>query len=392
MALRQAGESAPFGVDLRRGEFAYHREREALWRGLARAAVLAAVAVVLMVVSFAFDARQLSARRDAVRGEIRTLFAAALPNVRTIVNEKAQLQSEITALEKQRRLFGGLAPSAPRAIDVLRALTAAVPNDVPLDIEELSLDGETLRLRGSTKTYDGVEAVKRGLAARPEFRNVEAKDVRSSVDGQQVEFRFSLDVGGGVFVSALSDLLRRVAALVERLSPRERVLLGVGAAAGLLVAVWALAGFLAERRTTLEAQIVASEREVAEMGHLRDRYLQLQAERDVVRRKLERGGADFSLFSHLEGVTRDTLSRDRVAAMNPSTRTVAEDLQEEDVEMRLSGVSLRDLVALLYRVEKSDLPLLVSRVQMKKRFDQPYVYDATLVVGRLRPTAASATP
>jgi hypothetical protein len=98
------------------------------------------------------------------------------------------------------------------------------------------------------------------------------------------------------------------------------------------------------------------------------------------------------LFSHLEGVTRDTLSRDRVAAMNPSTRTVAEDLQEEDVEMRLSGVSLRDLVALLYRVEKSDLPLLVSRVQMKKRFDQPYVYDATLVVGRLRPTAASATP
>ncbi len=118
LALRQAGESAPFGVDLRRGEFAYHREREALWRGLARAAVLAAVAVVLMVVSFAFDARQLSARRDAVRGEIRTLFTAALPNVRTIVNEKAQLQSEITALEKQRRLFGGLAPSAPRAIDV----------------------------------------------------------------------------------------------------------------------------------------------------------------------------------------------------------------------------------------------------------------------------------
>jgi hypothetical protein len=70
-----------------------------------------------------------------------------------------------------------------------------VPDDVPLNIEELSLDGETLRLRGSTKTYDGVEAVKRGLAARPEFRNVEAKDVRSSVDGQQVDFRLSLDVG-----------------------------------------------------------------------------------------------------------------------------------------------------------------------------------------------------
>jgi hypothetical protein len=86
------------------------------------------------------------------------------------------------------------------------------------------------------------------------------------------------------------------------------------------------------------------------------------------------------------------LSRDRIAAMNPSTRTVAEDLQEEDVEMRLSGVSLRELVGLLYRVEKTDLPLLVSRLQMKKRFDQSFVYDATLVVGRLRSAAPSTTP
>jgi len=193
-------------------------------------------------------------------------------------------------------------------------------------------------------------------------------------------------------VSALVDLLRRGAALIERLSPRERVLLGVGVAAGLLVAVWALAGMLSERRATLQAQIAASERDVAEMVRLRDRYLQLRAERDVVRRKLDRGGSDFSLFSHLEGVTRDTLSRDRVAAMNPSTRTVAEDLQEEDVEMRLSGVSLRELVALLYRVEKSDLPLLVSRIQMKKRFDQPFVFDATLVEGRLRPTGGTTAP
>ena len=193
-------------------------------------------------------------------------------------------------------------------------------------------------------------------------------------------------------MSAITALLRRFAALIERLSPRERVLVGAGGAIGVVVLVWALGGVLAERRTTLQAQIAASERDVAEMGRLRDHYLQLRADRDVVHRKLERGGADFSLFSHLEGVTRDVVSRDRVAAMNPSTRTVAEDLQEEDVEMRLSGVSLREVVALLYRVEKADLPLLVSRLQMKKRFDQPFVYDATLVIGRLRPAAASTTP
>ena len=193
-------------------------------------------------------------------------------------------------------------------------------------------------------------------------------------------------------MNAITDLLQRVRELIARLSPRERVMVGVGVAVGLVVLVWVLAGVLGERRAALLAQIAASERDVGEMTRLRDRYLQLRAERDVVRRKLDRGGADFSLFSHLEGVTRDVMSRERVAAMNPSTRSVAEDLQEEDVEMRLSGVSLREVVALLYRVEKTDLPLLVSRVQMKKRYDQPFVYDATLVVGRLRPATASAAP
>ena len=68
-------------------------------------------------------------------------------------------------------------------------MTLGVPTDVVLDVEELALDGESVRLRGSTPSYEGVESVKRGLAARPEFRDVESKDVRASVDGQRVDFR-----------------------------------------------------------------------------------------------------------------------------------------------------------------------------------------------------------
>lgn len=195
LALRD-GDNA-FGIDFRRGEFAYHREREALWRGLARVGILALVAVALMVTSFVLEGRRLEARRQALRAEIRTLFTAALPQVRTIVNEKAQLGTEIAALEKQRRIYGGLAPSAPRAIDLLLALTDGVPADVALDLEELALDGETLRIRGSTRAYEGVESVKRGLAARPEFRDVQAKDVRASVDGQRVDFRLGLTLAAG---------------------------------------------------------------------------------------------------------------------------------------------------------------------------------------------------
>jgi general secretion pathway protein L len=195
LALRDRDRA--FGIDFRRGEFAYHREREALWRGLAAAGGLALAALVLMATTLVLEGRRLESRRAELRGEIRSLFTSALPGVRTIVNEKAQLATEIAALEKQHRLYGGLAPSAPRALDVLRALSTGIPADVPLDIEELSLDGETVRIRGTTRAYENVETVKRGLATRPEFREVEAKDVRASVDGQRVDFRLALTLAHG---------------------------------------------------------------------------------------------------------------------------------------------------------------------------------------------------
>lgn len=186
----------------------------------------------------------------------------------------------------------------------------------------------------------------------------------------------------------MNELRARLELMLERLSPRERLLLGGAASVTALLLLWFVATTLGERRQLLTAQIAASERDVAEMAILSDRYARLRAERDAVQRRLVAGGTEFSLFSHLEGITRDVLSPERVAAMNPSTRSVSEDLQEEDVEMRLSAVSLRDIVSLLYRVEKHELPILVSRLQMKKRYDQPHVFDATLVIGRLHPTAA----
>jgi len=188
----------------------------------------------------------------------------------------------------------------------------------------------------------------------------------------------------------MNALRRRLELMLERLAPRERLMLGGAAGVTLVLVLWLVAGSLGERHQLLAAQIAASERDLADMATLRDRYLRLRAERDAVQQRLAAGGVDFSLFSHLESVSREALSPDRVAAMNPSTRSLADDLQEEDVEMRLSAVSLRDVVALLYRVEKTDLPLLVSRLQMKKRFDQPYVFDATLVVGRLRATGTGS--
>jgi type II secretory pathway component PulM len=187
----------------------------------------------------------------------------------------------------------------------------------------------------------------------------------------------------------VNALRLRVAALLERLSPRERALLGGAVLATLAIVIWLCAATLADRREALAAQIAAGRRDLERMVTLRDEVLRLRAENDAVQRRLASLGAEFSLFSHLEAVTRRTLSRERITAMNPSTRPLTDGMQEESVAIRLSGVSLRELVSLLYEIEKGEAPLLVGQLRVKKRYDESQIFDVTLDVVRLRTATAS---
>jgi len=58
-----------------------------------------------------------------------------------------------------------------------------------LDLDELDVDGEALRLHGRCESFDAVEALRRALAGSPYLADVTAEETRSTVDGRHVEFR-----------------------------------------------------------------------------------------------------------------------------------------------------------------------------------------------------------
>jgi hypothetical protein len=186
MGLREALAESSLGINLRCGEFSPRAQYDALrheWHQLGRLATAVAVAAGLAV---SMDLYSLNSRYQLLRQEVRRVFAAALPEVQTVVNEKAQLEEAIAALQQRRRLLRGVGTVSP--LEVLRHLSAALPVQVPLDLEEWSFDDNAVRLRGSTSSFEAAETIKTAVTSLGIFRDVQLKDVKTETGSQKVVF------------------------------------------------------------------------------------------------------------------------------------------------------------------------------------------------------------
>ncbi|MBM4246276.1 MAG: type II secretion system protein M [Deltaproteobacteria bacterium] len=186
----------------------------------------------------------------------------------------------------------------------------------------------------------------------------------------------------GRLVAPLRD---RAAEALGRLAPRERMLvLGAGAVTLLLIVWLGVVEPLGESLARLDRDVARSRDDAATIGELVVRYSALRAEVD----ELEKAAASdqgASLFAQLESIAVPIAGRERIVAMNPSTRAVGNAWQEELVEVRIEGITVRALVSLLHAVESRDPPIAVERLAVKRQYKDQSRVDATVVVSRLRP-------
>jgi len=178
------GLSAP-AINLRRGEFAHQGQRAALRREMTRLGWLAAGVAAAAGLAFALEVHRLSTRYETVRQEIRRVFTDTLPEIHTIVSEKAQLQDAATTLQSRRRV---IATAAAAPLELLRQLSGALPEQVKLDLDEWTFDEESVRLRGTTTSFDAAESLKTAATALGLFREVQLKDVKTATGGKKVSF------------------------------------------------------------------------------------------------------------------------------------------------------------------------------------------------------------
>jgi hypothetical protein len=180
----------------------------------------------------------------------------------------------------------------------------------------------------------------------------------------------------------------------QRLSNRERTLVGLAGGALVVILIYTLIWQpLDDQRVQLAKRIQTKQHELVEVQQMRETYLDLRNQFDLRLKIIEKADPKFSLFPYIEATVSEVLGgRDKIASMNPQNKDLGGAYREESVELKLNGVSLEQLVDLMYHIEKGAQPLRLTRLQVKKRARDMGTFDITATVSMLKALDTAKAP
>lgn len=178
--------------------------------------------------------------------------------------------------------------------------------------------------------------------------------------------------------------------VLQNLGARERLFVVGGVAALFLTILYAgVIDPLMARSVQLDRQIVKAQHDVQELYTLQRQYQVYKQVLDDINTKLQRQ-KNFAIFSHLEKIAGDTGIRSKILYMKPTVSTPSDAYEEESVEVKMEGVTLKQLIRYLYQVENSPQFLKIKRLYIKPRFDNRQLLTATFRVSTFTPKKRAA--
>ena len=167
----------------------------------------------------------------------------------------------------------------------------------------------------------------------------------------------------------------------QQLSSRERsiLLIGGGVIALSLVFVLIVDPLLA-KLDRLDRQANRKQKDIQELAVVSQDYAVKQARLVKAESRMPALDGQFSLVTFIEEAATTARIRERITGMQPQVQSLAQGYQETAVDLRLEGVQLPDLLALLVAIDQAPYDLQVRHLQVRPKFDNPVNLDATIRV------------
>lgn len=167
----------------------------------------------------------------------------------------------------------------------------------------------------------------------------------------------------------------------QQFSPRERIFVAAGGALAAATLVFLLiVDPLMATIDKLDRQARRKAKDSQELALVAQDYLLKQARMAKLEARMPSPPTQFSLLAFMEEATTTAQIRDRIAGMQPQAPIVVQGYLETAVDLRLDGVTLPQLLALLATIEQAPYEVQVRHLQMKPKYDNPINLDASLKI------------
>src|SRR5207247_10708457 len=103
---------------------------------------------------------------------------------------KRALTRGVTDMRKRLKMLGGTgAHGAP--LDVLLAVSRAIPPRLAIEIDDMQIDDSGLKITGKADSFASIDSVKKALGQSPVFGDIQVTDAKVGADHGRVEFHLS---------------------------------------------------------------------------------------------------------------------------------------------------------------------------------------------------------
>ena len=202
LALHAVRDVAASKLNLRTGAFTYVSEREELKKHVLSSGILAGILVLLLVIHLGLRYHVRTKEHDRLTASIDEIGLQIFPDLGTLAPGAQRTSAMTTRLEVEKReaaLFSSLSPDAISALDILLQITEAVPKEVKIDVKELVLDGDKVRIEAETDSYNSAEQIKQNLLSSGMFVSADIPEVKDSLDQSTVKFNMTLQLAQRLF-------------------------------------------------------------------------------------------------------------------------------------------------------------------------------------------------
>lgn len=165
-------------------------------RTLAFVIVLPLISVLLLSILYLWvDYSNLLKKQNELNAQIHAVFTETLPEITRVVDPLQQLQVKIRETSSASIDKNGTLPTMT-ILDILAEISANIPQALDVRLERFVVDDSGLRLKGTTDTFNTVDAIKKGLEQSPAFSNIEISAANLDAKSSKIRFELKLTMKG----------------------------------------------------------------------------------------------------------------------------------------------------------------------------------------------------